>query len=156
MKPRTISANGLELVKHFEGLYLKAYKCPAGVWTIGYGHTGIRHNDGTVYPGRTITEATAEALLAEDLQKFADRVSSLVKVTLNQDQFDALVSFDYNTGGLAKSTLLKRLNAGAYREVPHQLLRWTRANGKVLRGLVRRRQSESLLFQSIRPFIVPA
>ena len=156
MKPRAISANGLELVKHFEGLYLKAYKCPAGVWTIGYGHTGIRHNDGTVYSGRTVTEATAEALLYEDLAKFADRVSSFVKVPLTQNQFDALVSFDFNTGGLAKSTLLKLLNAGGHDKVPAQLLRWNRANGKVLRGLTRRRQSEANLWNGKLPFIVKA
>jgi lysozyme len=154
--PKSISDEGLELVKHFEGLYLNAYKCPAGVWTIGYGHTGLKHQDGTVRAGRRITKAEAETLLRHDMRVFEDRVNRLVKVPITQSQFDALVSFDFNTGGLAKSTLLKRLNAGAAAEVPDQLMRWTRASGKVLPGLVRRRRSEANLFMGIRPFIVPA
>jgi lysozyme len=153
--PKRISKDGLDLVRHFEGLYLQAYKCPAGVWTIGHGHTGIKHNDGTVYKGRVITHDEAGRLLEHDMRKFEERVNRLVTVPLAQHEFDALVSFDFNTGALGKSTLLKRLNAGAYSEVPFQLSRWTRANGKVLPGLVRRRHSEALLFQNFRPFIVP-
>jgi lysozyme len=80
----------------------------------------------------------------------------LVKVPLSQNEFDALCSFDFNTGGLGRSTLLKRLNAGAYNEVPAQLNRWTRANGVKLAGLARRRASEVRLWQGLRPFIVPA
>jgi lysozyme len=154
-QPKKISCDGLDLIKHFEGLFLQAYRCPAGVWTIGYGHTGIRHNDGTVKPGRRITAAQAEELLRLDMSKYEAAVNRLVTVPLAQHEFDALVSFHFNTGALGKSTLLRRLNAGAYAEVPHQLRRWTRANGKVLKGLVRRRQSESLLWQNFRPFIVP-
>jgi lysozyme len=146
---KTISRQGLDLVKHFEGVYLKAYKCPAGVWTIGYGHTGLKHQDGTVKQGRTITQAEADALLAHDMGKFEDRVNRLVTVPLSQNEFDALVSFDFNTGALAKSTLLRRLNAGAYDEVPDQLMRWTRASGKVLAGLVRRRKAEADLWRGI-------
>ncbi len=154
--PKTISGNGLEMVKHFEGLYLKAYRCPAGVWTIGYGHTGLTHQDGTVKAGRKITKAQAHELLAHDMGKFEARVNALVKVPLSQNEFDALVSFDFNTGGLAKSTLLKRLNTGAYSEVPWQLMRWTKAGGKVLAGLVRRRRSEANLWSGVVPAIVPA
>jgi lysozyme len=151
-----MSRDGLDLIKHFEGLYLRAYKCPAGVWTIGYGHTGLKHQDGTVKAGRVITEDEADRLLDHDMRVFVDRVNRLVTVELSQNEFDALVSFDFNTGGLAKSTLLRRLNAGAYDEVPAQLMRWTRASGKVLAGLVRRRASEVRLWQGLRTFIVPA
>lgn len=153
---RKISSEGLALVKHFESLFLKAYKCPAGVWTIGWGHTGLQHNDGTVYAGRTITEAKAEELLAYDMHQFEERVSALVKVPLTQNQFDALVSFDFNTGALHKSTLLKRLNARDYSGAADQFLKWTRAGGRVLRGLTRRRQSERNLFIGKYPFLVLA
>lgn len=154
--PKQISKDGLDLIKHFEGLYLRAYKCPAGVWTIGYGHTGLQHQDGTVKAGRVITEAEADRLLDHDMRVFVDRVNRLVSVPLSQNEFDALVSFDFNTGGLAKSTLLRRLNIGDHDAVPEQLMRWTRASGKVLPGLVRRRASEVRLWQGLRPFIVPA
>ena len=146
--------NGLELVKHFEGCFLKAYKCPAGIWTIGYGHTGLEHNDGTVHFGRVITREQADELLRHDMGKFARRVNDLVKFPLTQDQFDALVSFDFNTGALGKSTLLKVLNAGRPEEVPAQLMRWNRGGGKVLKGLTRRRMSEYNLWLGKRPFIV--
>lgn len=142
-----ISNLGVQLVKHFEGLYLKAYLCPARVWTIGYGHTGLKHNDGTVKKGRTITEAEAEALLTQDLNtKYGPEVSRLVKVPLQQHEFDALVSFHFNTGALAKSTLLRRLNIGDRAGAAEEFLRWTKGGGKELPGLVRRRKSERYLF----------
>jgi lysozyme len=156
LAPKKISRDGLALVKEFEGLYLKAYQCPAWEWTIGWGHTGLHHKDGTVYPGRRITLQEAEQLLEHDMNVFGARVNRLVKVPLSQNEFDALCSFDFNTGGLGRSTLLKRLNAGAYNEVPAQLNRWTRANGVKLAGLARRRASEVRLWQGLRPFIVPA
>lgn len=145
-----ISAQGVQLVKHFEGLFLKAYLCPAGVWTIGYGHTGLTHNDGTVKAGRKITEAEAEALLFHDLNHFAPSVEKLVKVPLAQHEFDALVSFHFNTGGLGKSTLLKKLNAGDRSGAALEFLKWTKGGGKVLPGLVRRRKAEQYLFQTGR------
>lgn len=151
---RHISQDGLDLIKHFEGLYLTAYKCPAEVWTIGYGHTGLKHKDGTVHPGRVITQEKAEQLLRHDMQAFEKRVASLVRAPLNDDQFAALVSFDFNTGALGKRTLLKKLNAGDYVGSADELLKWTRAGGKILKGLVRRRQSERNLFLSVRPFLV--
>jgi GH24 family phage-related lysozyme (muramidase) len=151
---RQINAAGLELVTHFEGLFLKAYLCPAGVWTIGYGHTGLTHRDGTVKAGRTITKEEAEKLLLYDLEKFSARVQGAVKVPLTDNQFSALVSFDFNTGGLLKSSLLKKLNAGDYQGAADGLLAWTKANGKELAGLVRRRKSERNLFLNIQPFIV--
>lgn len=153
MKP---SADCLALVKHFEGYFSESYRCPAGVWTIGYGHTGLTHKDGTVKAGRRVTEAQADALLAHDLAAFADRVNRLVTVPLTQHQFDALVSFDFNTGGLAKSTLLRKLNAGNYSAVPAELGKWDKAGGQRLRGLTRRRASEANLWAGKRPFIVPA
>ena len=137
----------VNVVKEFEGLYLTAYVCPAGVLTIGYGHTGA-----DVYRGMKITAAQAEAYLAKDLQKFANTVNAAVKVPLNANQRGALVSFTFNVGGgnLRSSTLLKRLNAGenpntvATQEMP----RWNKGGGKVLAGLVRRRTAEVAFFKS--------
>lgn len=151
---RSINQRGLELVKHFESLYLKAYRDPVGIWTIGWGHTGLKHNDGTVYAGRTITKAEAEKLLAYDMQQFEQRVVSLVKVPLTDDQFAALVSFDFNTGGLGRSTLLKKLNQNDYKGAAAELPKWNRAGGKVLKGLTRRRLSEQKLFRGETPFII--
>lgn len=152
------SAAGFDFIRHFEGLYLSAYRCPAGVWTIGYGHTGLQHRDGTVYSGRTITKAEAERLLAYDLQQFEARVNTFVTVPLSQTQFDALVSFDFNTGGLRSSTLLRKLNRGDYDGAAEQFLLWDKVtkNGKKVRvaGLTRRRKSEKRLFENLPPFIV--
>lgn len=146
-----ISTQGLELIKHFEGLFLKAYLCPAGVWTIGYGHTGLKHKDGTVKKGRVITEQQAVELLEQDLNtKYAPDVNRLVKVPLTQHEFDALVSFHFNTGSLGKSTLLKKLNQMDKGGAALEFLKWTRGGGKVLPGLVRRRKAEQYLFQTGR------
>lgn len=151
---RQISADGLALVKEFEGLYLKAYRDPVGIWTIGYGHTGLQHKDGTVFAGRVVTKDEADALLRYDMRQFEARVLSFVKVPLNDDEFAALVSFDFNTGGLGKSTLLKKLNAGDRSGAAAEFGKWNKAGGKVLRGLTRRRASERNLFLGRRPFIV--
>lgn len=155
---RSIGQRGLDLVKHFEGLFLTAYKCPADVWTIGYGHTGLTHKDGTVYPGRKVTTKEAEALLQHDLTEFAKGVSEVVKVELNQDQFDAVVSFAFNVGlgNLKSSTLLRKLNAGDYAGAAGQFPQWNKAAGRVLSGLTRRRASERNLFNGVQNFIVPA
>ncbi|MGR2664258.1 lysozyme [Chromobacterium haemolyticum] len=134
---------GIMLIKSFEGLKLVAYKCPAGIWTIGYGHTGP-----DVTPGQVITQAQADALLARDLERFEAGVSRLVSVQLNQNQFDALVSFAYNLGlgALQGSTLLRLLNAGDYAGAAAQFPRWNKASGKELPGLTRRRAAEQALF----------
>lgn len=131
-----------ELIKSFEGLELEAYLCPADIWTIGYGHTG------NVKEGDRITKAEAEALLDKDLQTFRNGVKRLVKVPLNENQFGALVSFAYNLGlgSLQSSTLLKMLNAGDYTGAADQFLRWNKSGGKVLTGLVRRREAERAVF----------
>lgn len=136
--------DGVELIRHFEGCRFDAYLCPAGVWTIGYGHTaGVKEGD-------SIDQEAAEAFLIEDLETFERDVTNLVKVPLTQQQFDALVSWTFNlgAGNLAESTLLKKLNNYQYAEVPEQMMRWVRAGGKVLDGLVRRRAAEAALFQS--------
>jgi lysozyme len=144
-----ISNKGVGLVKHFEGLFLMSYLCPAQVWTIGYGHTGITHNDGTVKRGMKITQEKAEGLLAMDLNtKYAPDVTRMVKVPLTQNQFDALVSFHFNTGALGKSTLLRKLNAGDYQGAAAEFGKWTRGGGRVLPGLVRRRKAERHLFET--------
>ena len=144
-----ISSTGLQLIQHFEGLFLRSYLCPANVWTIGYGHTGIRHNDGTVKRGQRITKARALELLEFDMNtKYVPDVERLVKVPINQNQFDALVSFHFNTGALGRSTLFRKLNAGDFKGAAAEFNRWTRGGGRVLPGLVRRRKSERHLFES--------
>lgn len=143
---RQINAKGLALVKHFEGCSLKAYQDEVGVWTIGYGHTGLKHNDGTVCNGRTIDLEEAEQLLLYDMDNFDADVVATVEVPMTDDQFSALVSFDFNTGSLGTSTLLRKLNGGDYSGAADELLRWNRAGGKVLRGLTLRRQAERSLF----------
>ncbi len=139
------SPAGIALITHFEGLRLIAYQDSVGVWTIGYGHTGP-----DVKPGLTITRQNAETLLANDLTRFEHGVQRLVTVPLNQNQFDALVSFSYNLGlgSLQQSTLLKKLNAGDYPGAAAQFPRWNKAGGKVLPGLVARREAEATLFKT--------
>jgi len=138
-----ISAEGLELIKKFEGCELKAYKCPAGVWTTGYGHIkGVEE-------GMEITKEQAEEMLKEEIVEYENYVNTAVSVPLSQNHFDALVSWVYNlgNGNLTSSTMLKVLNAGDYEGVPAQIKRWNKAGGKVLDGLVRRREAEALLFE---------
>lgn len=136
--------DGVELIRHFEGCRFDAYLCPAGVWTIGYGHTA------DVKEGDRVDQEAAEAFLIEDLEKFEQAVAQLVEVPLTQQQFDALVSWTFNlgAGNLAESTLLRKLNNYQYAEVPEQMMRWVRAGGQVLDGLVRRRAAEAALFQN--------
>ena len=137
------SVEGLALIKKFEGLELEAYTCAAGVWTIGYGHTK------DVQPGDVWSEAHAEHMLEVELEEFEEYINKYVTVSLSQNQFDALVSWVYNLGpaNLKASTMLKVLNDGKYEEVPYQMKRWNKAGGKVLDGLVRRREAEALLYQ---------
>ena len=139
-----ISQEGLALIKKFEGLELHAYKCAAGVWTIGYGHTK------DVSEGMQITHTEAEKMLVEELAEYEKAVLDAVTISLDQCMFDALVSWTYNLGptNLNSSTLLKVLNSGEYADVPAQLKRWNKAGGKVLDGLIRRREAEALLFEN--------
>lgn len=141
---RRINQAGLDLIKSFEGLELKAYLCPAKVWTIGYGSTG-KH----VTPGMVITEAQAEDLLRDDLARFeAAAVKYCEPATDNQ--FAALVSFAFNVGegegGLKTSTLRLLHQAGDYAGAKAQFARWNKARGKVLAGLTRRRSVEATLY----------
>lgn len=139
-----INDKGLQIIKDFEGCKLTSYLCPAGVWTIGYGHTT------NVKPGMTITSADAERLLRQDLIRFENAVTQLVKVSVTPNQFSALVSFAYNVGvgALKNSTLLRKLNGKNYRGAADEFLRWNKANGKVLPGLTKRRIAERDLFLS--------
>jgi len=149
-----ISKTGLALIKYFEGYRSKAYLCSAGVPTIGYGTTRI--NGQPVKLGMVCTEAQAEAWLASDVLQFEKDVNALVTHELTQYQFDALVSFAYNVGsdidadtiaeGLGDSTLLKKVNRKEYILASAEFLKWNKAGGKVLPGLVTRRRAEHLLF----------
>lgn len=142
-----LSQNGLDLIKGFEGLRLSAYQDSAGVWTIGYGHTG------NVKPGDRITQAQADELLQKDTAWAQQAVRDQVKVPLSQGQFDALTSFTFNlgAGALEKSTLLKKLNAGDYAGAQAEFGKWVHAGGEVLQGLVRRRAAEADLFGNNAP-----
>jgi lysozyme len=135
---RAINAAGLALVRTCEGLRLEAYRDGVGIWTIGYGHTR------GVAPGDVIGAERAELLLEADLLEAESVVSRLVKVSLSDNQFAALVSFVFNEGegAFAKNTLLKKLNGGGYGLVPACLQSWIFAGGKVEQGLVRRRAAE--------------
>ena len=141
-----INQTGLDLIKRFEGLRLEAYQDAVGIWTIGYGHTE------TARPGMVITEAEAEALLRQDLDRFEAGVSSLVKVPINENEFSALVSLSFNIGtaALARSTTLKRLNRDDRAGAAEAMLWWNKVRqGDAfveLRGLTRRRAAEKALF----------
>ncbi|MDL4916159.1 MAG: lysozyme [Enterobacterales bacterium endosymbiont of Blomia tropicalis] len=137
-----ISHNGLEIIKNFEDLKTSAYCCPAGIWTIGYGHT---HN---VSSGDICTSLQAETWLKEDCQVAEIVIETNVKVLLNQHQFDALVSFIFNVGAgnFVRSTLLKKLNVGDYVGAASEFGRWINAGGVPLDGLRKRRITERKLF----------
>jgi lysozyme len=143
---RTVSGDGIAMIKRFEGFSAKAYLDTGKVLTIGYGHTS--DSNYVVKPGAVITEAKAEALLKLDLREAEDTVERLVKVPLNDNQFAALVSFVFNVGeGQFKgSTLLRKLNKGDYASVPSELSKWVYDNGKRLNGLVNRRNAEGGLW----------
>lgn len=137
-----IDSEGLKLIKSFEGMELEAYQDAVDVWTIGYGHTK------TAEPGMVITEAKAEELLRQDLEEFEEAVTEAVQVSINSNQFSALVSFCFNlgAGSLFQSTLLKLLNQGDFQGAADQFPRWNKAGGQVLEGLTRRRKAERALF----------
>lgn len=137
------SSTGRALIRNAEGDKLTAYYCPAGVLTIGVGHTGP-----DVKPGMRITQAESDALLSADLAKFEKAVMRAVTVPLTQNQFDALVSFTYNLGegNLRSSTLLKRVNASDFRGAAAEFAKWNKSNGKGLGGLATRRAAEAALF----------
>ncbi|MEM1254447.1 MAG: lysozyme [Cyanobacteria bacterium P01_H01_bin.21] len=148
---RQTNASGVHLIKSFEGLRLKAYQDAVGVWTIGYGTTrGVK-------PGQEISEAQAEALLKADLNRFEQAVNQAVRVSINDNQFAAIVSFTYNvgSGAMRSSTLLRKLNRRDIYGAANEFPRWNRAGGRVLAGLTRRRNAERALFlgQDYRRFM---
>ena len=141
-----INEKGLNLIKSFEGLKLEAYLCPAGVWTIGYGHTkGVKK-------GMKITKERADELLMEDLQEFQNGVEELIwklSIELTDNQFSALVSFAFNLGlgNLKNSTLLKKVSQNPNDEtIRNEFMKWIYAGGKPLKGLKRRRKHEADLY----------
>ena len=133
-----------DLIREFEGLKLRAYRCPAGVWTIGFGTTGPDNKAGLVW-----TLEQAKARLETDVTKFATGVAAIAG-DATQGQFDALVSFAYNCGlgALRSSTLLKRHLTGDHAGAVKEFAKWNKANKKVLAGLTRRRASEAALYLS--------
>jgi lysozyme len=138
-----VPEQAVELIKHFEGCKLKAYLCPAKVWTCGYGATGADVGRGTVW-----TQEDADDRLAKDLVKFERAAARMVRVPVTEGQKSALISLMYNIGSTAfqESTLLKLLNAKDYRGAGAQFGRWTKAGGRSLNGLVARRDAEAKLF----------
>jgi len=149
---------GLKLIEKFEGLILQAYddyndkivkpgQKVRGTLTIGYGHTTAA-GPPKVYVGMKVKEDEADKILAADLASVEIEVEHLVKVSLNQNQFDALVSFQFNTGGLRRASILTCLNAKDYEGAAQGFLKWVRGNGKVLPGLVKRRNEEKALFEA--------
>jgi lysozyme len=152
---RKLTQAGINLIQHFEGCLqphdgnYKAYKCPANVLTIGWGHTN--HHGRQFNASAKWTRRECEAAFLEDMGTFEAAVRRLVKVPLTAHQYDALVSFAYNCGegNLAKSTLLKCVNRGDHAAAAKEFHRWNKGGGKVLAGLTRRRASESLLYQGI-------
>ena len=150
-----ISANGMELIKRFEGAHFLAYKCPAGIWTIGIGHTG-KVGLKKIKENMKITNKQMVSLFKQDIKSFEAAVNTYVNVPLTQNQFDALVSFAFNegSGNLKKSTLLKKLNKGDYLAASFEFLKWDKADTdgdgdlEALRGLANRRKAEQALFNT--------
>lgn len=142
-----VSEDAKKIIKIFESLKLEAYLCPAGIPTIGYGHTGP-----DVRLGMKITEQEAESIFMRDINKVSSQIAPIIRVPLNPDQFGALVSFAFNLGptALKMSTLLKRINANNLKGAGDEFLKWNKAhvNGEivVLNGLTRRRNAERSLF----------
>ena len=146
---RKVSKAGLDLIKSFEGLYLKPYLDPINIPTIGYGTIKYENGASVTMQDPPITEQRAIDLLEWEVEEKAQHISRMVKVPINDNEFAALASFAYNVGwpSLEKSTLMKLLNSNADRAaVADQFLRWDKAGGKVFPGLTRRRQAERSLF----------
>ena len=150
MKITEISERGLSLIKQFEGLFLKAYLCPAGIWTIGYGAT-FYQNGLRVKQSDVINQETANSLLKYHVSTFEKHVDSLTRDDINQNQFDALFSFCYNVGvsNFRSSTLLKKVNQNPNDpSIKLEFKKWVYADGKKMKGLEYRRQAEADLYFS--------
>ena len=146
-----VNKAGKDLIKRFEGCKLKAYKCPAGLWTISWGLTF--YPDGTkVKEGDVITQQQAEDYFNAIVDDFAKKVDALIKSNVTDNNFSALVSFAYNVGmgNFQRSTLLRKVNANPKdKTILAEFKKWTRANGEVLKGLVRRREAEAKLYEQL-------
>ena len=146
-----VNKAGRDLIKRFEGCKLRAYKCPAGLWTIGYGNTF--YEDGTkVKQGDVIMQQRAEQLFDLIVDDFAQKVDALIKSNVSENNFSALVSFTFNVGigNFQRSTLLRKVNANPKdATIPAEMKKWVRANGEVLKGLVRRREAEAKLYEQL-------
>ncbi len=155
-----ISQNGIKFLKEVEGWECNVYKDVAGLATIGVGHLLTKQElmTGRIILGLNnvsyedgLSDSQVDQLLDQDLDSFEEAVNDLVKVDINQDQFDCLVSFSFNVGVSAfrNSTLLRLLNSGQKDEVPNQLRRWNKAGGKVISGLINRREKEIKLWRGV-------
>ena len=144
-----VSNTGLSLIKSFEGLMLNPYLCSAGKPTIGWGSTYYPDGKKVTLQDKEITEEKAFEILEYIANKdFGNNINKVVKVPLNQNQFDALVSFAYNVGNgnFNSSTLLRKLNSSDYEGAANEFKKWNRSGGKILAGLARRRKAEKELF----------
>ncbi|MDM1042117.1 MULTISPECIES: lysozyme [Empedobacter] len=142
---------GLDLIKEYEGFYAKPYLDPIGIPTIGYGATYYPNKVKVTMKDKPLTEKQASDLLVQMLKVYENQVALLVTKPINQNQFDALVSFTYNVGAtnLSKSTLLKKLNVNPNdKSIADEFEKWNRAGDKVLRGLTKRRKDEAALYFS--------
>ena len=151
MKVNAIGAKGLSLIKQFEGLLLKPYKCPAGIPTIGYGATYYPNGCKVSMIDKAITEGQASTMLMNMLKTYEKAVDSFCRDDINQNQFDALCAFAYNVGinALKNSTLLKKVNANPQDvTIRNEFLKWNKANGRALKGLTNRRTAEANLYES--------
>lgn len=144
-----MTEEGLRLIMRFEGFRARAYRDPVGIWTIGYGHTSMA-GPPRVYRGMVITRQEAAGMLRRDVEMFAEGVRRFVRVHLADGQFSALVSFAYNVGlgALARSSVLKAVNARQFEAVPRRLALWVKAGGRRFPGLVRRRAAEAAMFMA--------
>lgn len=143
---RHITEDGLRLIRRFEGFSAMPYLCPAGYLTVGYGHV-VKNPEAFRQP---ITEDDATEILTVDVETAERAVLRLITVPLTDGQFDALISFTFNlgSGALQRSTLRRMINREEHEEAPAEFMKWIWAGGKKLKGLVRRRQAETLLYQS--------
>lgn len=154
-----VSQKLIEMVKHHEGVRLRPYRCPALLWTVGVGHvidpahTGVKFEDRKNLPipagwDRTLSMAEVDDILAKDLRRFEAGVERLCPAGLDQSRFDALVSFSFNVGlgNLQRSTLRMRHNRGDYEGAAEAFMMWTKAGGKELPGLVKRRRDERNMY----------
>ena len=144
-----INKASADLIKEFEGLRLTAYKCSAGVWTIGWGTTAAAGVGIEPKAGMKITQADAELYFQRGIDKFAAQIKPMLTRPANDNQFGAMVSLAYNIGPAAfkRSSVLRHFNAGNNAAAANAFLAWNKAGGKVLAGLVRRRAAEKALFE---------